>query len=158
VGGAPEKAGELVAMPNRSSSARCRKPSAGERSASRRLPGDRASPLALRVRTERAGAREAFVGNSAQTLHPVAGQGLNLGLRDAWELAQSIGDVPDPGAAEVLSRFARQRRLDALATIRVTDLLAELFVGTSPAARAARGAAMCALDASLRPGDSSPAA
>ena len=104
-------------------------------------------PLALRVRSERAGAREAFVGNSAQTLHPVAGQGLNLGLRDAWELAQAIGELPDPGAAEVLGRFARRRRLDALATIRVTDLLAELFVGTSLAARAARGAAMCALDA-----------
>ena len=103
--------------------------------------------LALRVRTERAGAREAFVGNSAQTLHPVAGQGLNLGLRDAWELAQSIGAAPDPGAAEVLGRYARQRRLDALATIRVTDSLAELFVGTSPIARAARGAALCALDA-----------
>lgn len=103
--------------------------------------------LALRVRTEHAGAREAFVGNSAQTLHPVAGQGLNLGLRDAWELAQSIGAAPDPGAAEVLGRYARQRRFDALATIRVTDSLAELFVGTSPIARAARGAALCALDA-----------
>jgi len=103
--------------------------------------------LALRVRTERAGAREAYVGNSAQTLHPVAGQGLNLGLRDAWELAQSIGEAPDPGATEVLRRYAGRRRLDALATIRVTDLLAELFVGTSAIARFARGAAMCALDA-----------
>ena len=103
--------------------------------------------LALRVRSERAGAREAYVGNAAQTLHPVAGQGLNLGLRDAWELAGSIADAPDPGAANVLQRYAAQRRLDAYATIRVTDLLAELFVGASPIALGARGAAMCALDA-----------
>lgn len=104
-------------------------------------------PLVLRVRSERAGAREVYVGNSAQTLHPVAGQGLNLGMRDAWELAESIADAPDPGAAGVLQRYVAQRRLDAYSTIRVTDLLAELFVGASPIARAARGAAMCALDA-----------
>ena len=104
-------------------------------------------PLALRVRAARAGDREAYVGNSAQTLHPVAGQGLNLGLRDAWELARSIDAAPDPGAADVLDRYARQRRLDAFAAIRITDLLAELFVGTSSIARAARGAAMVALDA-----------
>lgn len=104
-------------------------------------------PLALRVRTERAAVREAYVGNSAQTLHPVAGQGLNLGLRDAWELVQSIGDAPDPGTRHILGRYAAARRLDAAATIRVTDLLAELFVGSSAIARTARGAAMCALDA-----------
>ena len=103
--------------------------------------------LALRVRTERAADREAYVGNSAQTLHPVAGQGLNLGLRDAWELMQSIGDAPDPGTRHILRRYAAARRLDAAATIRVTDMLAELFVGSSALARTARGAAMCALDA-----------
>ena len=142
-----EKAGALVAMPEPQFLSALQE-AFGRRAVRFASATGRSSfPLALRVRTERAGAREAFVGNSAQTLHPVAGQGLNLGLRDAWELAQSIGELPDPGAAEVLSRFARRRRLDALATIRVTDLLAELFVGTSPLARAARGAAMCALDA-----------
>ena len=55
--------------------------------------------------------------------------------------------MPDPGAPKVQGRYARQRRLDALATIRVTDSLAELFVGTNPIARAARSAALCALDA-----------
>ncbi len=103
--------------------------------------------LALRVRAARAGERKAYIGNSAQALHPVAGQGLNLGLRDAWELARSVSGAADPGAAEVLGRYARRRRLDAFATIRVTDLLAELFVGTSSIARVARGTAMCALDA-----------
>ena len=111
------------------------------------VAGRSSVPLALRVRARRAGEREAYVGNSAQTLHPVAGQGLNLGLRDAWELAQAVADAADPGTAEILGRYATRRRLDAFATIRVTDLLAELFTGTSSIARIARGAAMCALDA-----------
>lgn len=109
--------------------------------------GRSGAPLALRVRGVRAGIREAYAGNSAQTLHPVAGQGLNLGLRDAWDLAGSIGVAADPGAATVLERYARRRTLDAFVTIRVTDLLAGLFIGSGPAARAARGAALCALDA-----------
>ena len=113
----------------------------------RAVTGRSAAPLALRVRRVRAGNREAYAGNSAQTLHPVAGQGLNLGLRDAWDLVGSIRGAPDPGAAAVLERYARRRTLDAFATIRVTDLLAVLFLETGFAARAARGAALCALDA-----------
>jgi 2-octaprenyl-6-methoxyphenol hydroxylase len=101
-------------------------------------------PLFLRVRRARVGAREAYIGNAAQTLHPVAGQGLNLGLRDAWDLAQLLRDADDPGAAQVLGRFSARRRVDALATIRVTDLLAG---GTGAPARALRALTMCALDA-----------
>jgi 2-octaprenyl-6-methoxyphenol hydroxylase len=109
--------------------------------------GDRiVQPLALRVREPRIAEREVFVGNAAQTLHPVAGQGLNLGLRDAWDLADVLRDAPDPGAASVLGRFARLRRLDAAATIRVTDSLARGFTGTNPLAAAARGIALTALD------------
>jgi len=103
-------------------------------------------PLALRVRASRIGVREVFVGNAAQTLHPVAGQGLNLGLRDAWDLAVAWRDADDPGAPAVLRRFAAGRRLDAGATIRVTDLLAGAFLGDHPLAGAARGLAMTALD------------
>lgn len=104
-------------------------------------------PLALRVRASRTGERAAFVGNTAQTLHPVAGQGLNLGLRDAWDLARLLQDAGDPGDARVLARFAATRRLDAMATIRVTDLLAGAFTGEGMLPAAARGAAMTALDA-----------
>lgn len=103
-------------------------------------------PLALRVRESRFAAREVFVGNAAQTLHPVAGQGLNLGLRDAWDLADVLRDLPDPGAAAALHRYAAMRRLDAFATIRVTDLLASGFTGTNRLAAMARGAAMTVLD------------
>lgn len=104
-------------------------------------------PLALRVRASRTGEREVFVGNAAQTLHPVAGQGLNLGLRDAWDLARLLQDARDPGDARLLARFAATRRLDAMATIRVTDLLAGAFTGDGALPAAARGAAMTALDA-----------
>lgn len=103
-------------------------------------------PLALRVRPARIGERAAYVGNAAQTLHPVAGQGLNLGLRDAWELAQIMHDSADPGDRPTLARFAARRRLDAGATIRATDLLAGIFLGVNPLAAAARGAALAALD------------
>jgi len=103
-------------------------------------------PLARRVRASRVGAREAFIGNAAQTLHPVAGQGLNLGLRDAWDLAQALRPADDPGAPQALERFAAARRLDAAATSGVTELLARGFAGASPLARAARGAALALLD------------
>jgi 2-octaprenyl-6-methoxyphenol hydroxylase len=103
-------------------------------------------PLVLRVRGSRIGAREAFIGNAAQTLHPVAGQGLNLGLRDAWDLAAAMHGAPDPGAPATLARFAASRRFDAGATIGITELLAGAFLCGNPALRAARGVALIALD------------
>jgi 2-octaprenyl-6-methoxyphenol hydroxylase len=103
-------------------------------------------PLALRVRPARVAARAVYIGNAAQTLHPVAGQGLNLGLRDAWELAQIWRDAQDPGDPALLARYAALRRLDAAATIRVTDWMAKGFTGTSRLSRAARGMALTALD------------
>lgn len=102
--------------------------------------------LALRLRASRVEGREVFIGNAAQTLHPVAGQGLNLGLRDAWDLAQTLHAAEDPGGTQALARFAAQRRLDVAATIGVTELLARGFLGTHPLARAARGAALTSLD------------
>ena len=103
-------------------------------------------PLSLRVNPARVGPREVFIGNAAQSLHPVAGQGLNLGLRDAWELAETLRDAADPGDAATLARYAARRRLDVAATIRVTDFLASAFVGSNRALHAARGAALMALD------------
>jgi 2-octaprenyl-6-methoxyphenol hydroxylase len=119
-------------------------------------------PLALRRRRGRVDGRQVYVGNAAQALHPVAGQGLNLGLRDAWELARCMAARADPGAADLLANFAARRRLDAGATAGVTDLLATMYVARTlhgpqgphgphnshnPAVAAARGAAMLALDA-----------
>ena len=103
-------------------------------------------PLALRTRASRLAAREVYIGNAAQALHPVAGQGLNLGLRDAWDLAQALHAAEDPGSERALARFAARRRLDAAATIGVTELLARGFLGANPLARAARGAVLTSLD------------
>jgi len=103
-------------------------------------------PLTLRVRPARIAERAVYIGNAAQTLHPVAGQGLNLGLRDAWELAQILRAAPDPGDAATLARYSARRRLDAAATVRVTDLLARAFLGPGRLARSARGAALTLLD------------
>lgn len=99
-------------------------------------------PLSLRVRRARVGERAVYIGNAAQTLHPVAGQGLNVGLRDAWDVARIMRDAEDPGAQSVLSRFGASRRLDALAAVRVTDFLAQAFLRSGPL----RAAALTALD------------
>ena len=106
-------------------------------------------PLALRVRPSRVGEREAYVGNAAQMLHPVAGQGLNLGLRDAWDLAQVLRDAQDPGDARVLERFVAMRRLDAMASVRITDFLAKAFLGANPLTGLMRGFGLTALDICL---------
>jgi len=98
----------------------------------------------LKVRRVRVSGNEVYIGNAAQTLHPVAGQGLNLGLRDAWDLAQALARAPLVGASATLMRFAASRRVDATAAIRVTDFLATGFSGAR--FRAARGAALMALD------------
>ncbi len=103
-------------------------------------------PLAFRVRASRVEAREVYIGNAAQSLHPVAGQGLNLGLRDAWDLARTLRDAPDPGSNAVLARFTATRRLDAAVTVGVTHALAGAFLGANPVLRAARGAALTMLD------------
>jgi 2-octaprenyl-6-methoxyphenol hydroxylase len=107
------------------------------------------APLALRFRRSRVAPREAFIGNAAQTLHPVAGQGLNLGLRDAWDLAQLLRDAADPGDARLLERFAATRKFDAAAAIRVTDFLAGAFLERSLLAAGLRGFALTALDICL---------
>jgi hypothetical protein len=62
------------------------------------------------------------LGNAAQTLHPVAGQGFNLGLRDAWELARIVLDTPreELGGDAMLRRYSRGRRTDRMAGIAFT--------------------------------------
>jgi 2-octaprenyl-6-methoxyphenol hydroxylase len=105
-------------------------------------------PLGLNKRTSLVDRRAAAIGNAAQTLHPVAGQGLNLGLRDAQALAAALGEHgPTPAA---LDAFARRRGLDRAVTIGMTDALARGFtVDVAPIA-ALRGIALAGLD--LLPG------
>ena len=89
-----------------------------------------------------------LLGNAAQTMHPVAGQGFNMGLRDAWELAQKILDAaPEAlGADTMLAAYRNQRRTDREAGIRFTDGLVRLFSNDLPLVSAGRAAALSALD------------
>jgi len=87
-------------------------------------------------------ARAAAIGNAAQTLHPVAGQGLNLGLRDATVLARLLAQGATP---EMLSRYADQRRQDRDLTVRLTDTMARVFANDSPV-QALLGVSLAAID------------
>lgn len=82
-----------------------------------------AFPLGLNAKPDTS-ERLIAIGNAAQTLHPVAGQGLNLGLRDAAVLAQLLGTHAIPDA---LQKFAEKRRTDRNTTIHLTDLMARVF-------------------------------
>ncbi|TSA00634.1 MAG: 2-octaprenyl-6-methoxyphenyl hydroxylase [Rhodocyclaceae bacterium] len=105
-----------------------------------------AYPLGLRYRPHPVGERQVWLGNAAQTLHPVAGQGFNLALRDIWELAQRAGAAADPGAPEVLADYARGRRADRRGAIGFTDLLIDSFAPDFAPLRHVRGAGLLALD------------
>lgn len=113
-------------------------------------------PLVLRMRADIVRERQVWLGNAAQTLHPVAGQGLNLALRDVAQLADSL--LPALSRGEqlpelALQRYAAGRRLDRQATGGFTDLLAQVFtIGADrpllgPLAGHVRGAALALLDA-----------
>ncbi len=105
-----------------------------------------AYPLGLRYRRQPIGARQVWLGNAAQTLHPVAGQGFNLALRDIWELAQALDGATDPGSPAVLAAYARGRRADRRGAIGFTDLLIDGFASDFAPLKHARGAGLLALD------------
>ncbi|MDR2265752.1 MAG: 2-octaprenyl-6-methoxyphenyl hydroxylase [Enterobacter asburiae] len=88
-------------------------------------------PLSLTTASQSISHRVALVGNAAQTLHPIAGQGFNLGLRDVMSLAESLAQAwdeqKDCGAYSVLSHYQKRRHADKEATIAVTDGLVHLF-------------------------------
>lgn len=106
-------------------------------------------PLSLHAGPSLQGAGIVAVGNAAQTLHPVAGQGLNLGLRDAAQLAHALQPWlvrPDAPVQPLLEHYARQRRLDRGLTLGITDLLPRLFATGNPLLRHAGGLGLAALD------------
>ncbi len=89
-----------------------------------------------------------LLGNAAQTLHPVAGQGFNMGLRDAWELAQIIlhSSSEALGATAMLESYTKSRRLDRNAGIHFTDSLVRTFSNDLPLLSGGRGLALSVLD------------
>jgi 2-octaprenyl-6-methoxyphenol hydroxylase len=104
------------------------------------------SPLVRRLRRRLEGAGEVWIGNAAQTLHPVAGQGLNLGLRDAFELAAGLADAARRGEPlqPALSAYRKRRGADRSITVALTDLMAGSF--TWPLARPLQSPLLAALD------------
>lgn len=106
-----------------------------------------AFPLGLRYRETPVAERAVWLGNAAQTLHPVAGQGFNLALRDVSQLARLLQQGPaDCGSAALLARHAAARQLDRRDTIGFTDGLVRFFGLRGRLAGHARGAGLLALD------------
>jgi 2-octaprenyl-6-methoxyphenol hydroxylase len=111
-------------------------------------------PLGLNYRKEIVQGNEVWIGNAAQALHPVAGQGLNLGLRDAYLLAEQLSGLFSKQSHTTKSRnaidnalheYSNSRQADRKATIGITDFLARVFTSPLTPVIAARGAALSLL-------------
>ena len=109
--------------------------------------------LGLNYRKEIIKGTEVWIGNAAQTLHPVAGQGLNLGLRDSFLLAEKLshvfaGPIDEQSPTQIhqaLEEYAQSRKADRTATIGLTDLMARVFTSKLLPIVIGRGLALSAL-------------
>ncbi len=114
------------------------------------LGARRVHPLGFFVARAFVADRIALVGDAAHVIHPIAGQGLNMGLKDVAALAEVIVDAArlglDPGAADVLERYQRWRRFDTMAMGLATDGLNRLFSNRSDVLRAARDVGLGLVD------------
>lgn len=104
-------------------------------------------PLALSRSTQSHAPRVVLIGNAAQAQHPVAGQGFNLGLRDAAELAERlVAHSGDPGDVELLAGFAAARERDRRGVLEFTDTLVRMFSDGRRGVAAARDAGLLLFD------------
>ena len=115
-----------------------------------RVLGQRWSyPLAVSWAARMTDRRLALVGDAAHAIHPIAGQGFNLGLRDVAALAELVVDALrlglDPGGADLLARYQRWRQFDTVALLAVTDGLNRLFSNDLPPLRLARDLGLAAV-------------
>ncbi len=101
-------------------------------------------PLALRMRQPLVKGCEVWIGNSAQTLHPVSGQGFNLGIRDAWQLAEIL--LKNGVDREQLAHYARRRQVDRQGAAFFTDQIVRGFSNDCGPLKLARGLGLMALD------------
>ncbi|MEJ5073548.1 2-octaprenyl-6-methoxyphenyl hydroxylase [Enterobacter ludwigii] len=105
-----------------------------------------AYPLSLTTANRAISHRMALVGNAAQTLHPIAGQGFNLGLRDVISLAEMLAQAKDPGEYALLSHYQQRRADDKSATVGVTDGLVHLFANRWAPLVAGRNVGLMAME------------
>lgn len=110
--------------------------------------GSRASyPLLLRYREANISHRFAIVGNAAQTLHPIAGQGFNLGIRDVASLAEELlNSLDDVGRYTALAAFSQRRHDDRNRTIQLTTSLVHIFSNDWLTLRLGRNLGLAAMD------------
>jgi 2-octaprenyl-6-methoxyphenol hydroxylase len=110
----------------------------------------RAFPLGLSVARAFVADRVALIGDAAHVIHPIAGQGLNMGLKDVAALAETIVDAArlglDPGSSVTLDRYQRWRRFDTMAMGVATDGLNRLFSNRSDALRVVRDVGLGMVD------------
>ena len=145
----PQRAQALLALPDAEFLAQLQA-HFGDRQGAFLSAGKRSSfALGLQQSKPITGPRLALIGNAAQMLHPVAGQGFNMGLRDAWELAQAtLACAPsDIGEPAMLNAYAAGRRIDTQGGVFFTDLLVRGFSNAIPGLRPLRALALSALDA-----------
>jgi 2-octaprenyl-6-methoxyphenol hydroxylase len=110
----------------------------------------RAYPIGLWIARDFIGPRLALIGDAAHVIHPIAGQGLNMGLKDVAALAETIVDAArlglDPGSAATLARYQRWRRFDTMAMGMATDGLNRLFSNRSDVLRFMRDLGLGVVD------------
>ena len=108
-------------------------------------PGKRSRfPLALRLRDTLVKDKEIWIGNAAQTLHPVSGQGFNLGIRDAWQLAEIL--LRNGVHRSSLTSYVASRHLDRQGSAFFTDQIVRTFSNDFAPLKLARGLGLLALD------------
>jgi len=108
-------------------------------------PGPRSRfPLFLRLRDTLVKDNEVWIGNTAQTLHPVSGQGFNLGIRDAWQLSEIL--LKNGVDRSNLENYAASRRLDRRGSAFFTDQIVRTFSNDFGPLKLARGLGLLALD------------
>ncbi|HET9864457.1 MAG TPA: 2-octaprenyl-6-methoxyphenyl hydroxylase [Steroidobacteraceae bacterium] len=133
----PQRADELLALDDEAFAAELQRAFGWRAGRWTRIGRRLRYPLALSRATETVAGRVVLIGNAAQALHPVAGQGFNLGLRDAATLAEMLvsahaGQAADPDIDELLARFSAWRLEDRRGVTRFTDGLVKLFGSDLP--------------------------